>query len=72
MNYAHTRTHTLAGATALANRIQAYWAERGYLVQTWVIEGRYDPAHRSSRYDVRSDLIDGLPRNRPSAVRRAS
>ena len=70
MNYAHTHTHT--GAAALAKRIQAYWAERGYLVQTWVIEGRYDPAHRSSRYDVRSDLVDGLPRNRPSAVRRAS
>lgn len=70
MNYAHTHTHT--GAAALAKRIQAYWAERGYAVQAWVVESCYDPAHRSSRFDVRSDLVDGLPRNRRAAAKRSA
>lgn len=55
------KLHTREGAHALARRIEAYWAARGWRVHCWVVEAGYDASHRSARYDVRSDLVDGLP-----------
>lgn len=51
-----------AGASELKARIEAYWRERGYNIQVMLVEGSFTPALRASRVDVRSDLINGLPR----------
>lgn len=52
---------TVGGAEELAARIRAYWADRGYEVQTTVepftrIEGKAE-----TFYVVRSDMVGGLP-----------
>ena len=52
-----------AGANALKVRIEAYWSARGHAVQVMLVEGGFSPALRASRVDVRSDLVNGLPRN---------
>lgn len=50
------------GANALKARIEAYWRERGYDVQVMLVEGSFTPQLRACRVDVRSDLVNGLPR----------
>ena len=54
--------HTsLDGATALAQRICAYWAERGWSVDIRLVttsNGRSAIAH------IRSDMVGGLPTRR--------
>jgi hypothetical protein len=51
------------GAEVLAARITAYWRERGYEVNCTIHEQMYVVAMRSARYDVRSDMVNGLPRD---------
>jgi hypothetical protein len=51
-----------AGAAELKTRIESYWRERGHDVQVMLVEGSFTPALRASRVDVRSDLVNGLPR----------
>lgn len=47
-------------AEALAERITAYWAERGCEGVTVVPERtEYDPALRAVRYELRSNLVNG-------------
>lgn len=53
---------TRSGAAALAARIAAYWRERGYAVLLSVEEKGFHPVTRAVRFEVRSDLVDGLPR----------
>jgi hypothetical protein len=50
-----------AGASEIKARIEAYWRARGYDVQVKLVDAS-SPALRAARTDVRSDLIDGLPR----------
>ncbi len=50
------------GATRLKSKIEAYWRERGYDVDVKLIEAGFLPAMRSARTDVRSDMVNGLPR----------
>lgn len=53
---------TEIGATALANVLKRYWAERGYKVEAWV-----EPCYSrkgTTLYTVRSDLVNGAPRCR--------
>ncbi len=52
-----------AGAAELKARIEAYWAERGFDVQVMLIEQPFVAALRTARFDVRSEMIDGLPRS---------
>lgn len=52
---------TKQDATALLERIQAYWAERGYLVQGAVREAGYNERIRSTLYEVYTDLQNGMP-----------
>lgn len=49
---------------ALADKIVAYWSERGHVVEVW-LEGL--PQH--ARYP-RSNLLNGLPQDRPTTARR--
>ena len=52
------------GAEKLKAKIEAYWAERGYEVQVDLRDAGFVSTMRSARADVRSDLVNGLPRRR--------
>jgi hypothetical protein len=61
------------GAMALKARIEAYWRERGQDVMIALHNVGFHPAIRAARYDVRSDMVNGMPRgslktHRPSAA----
>lgn len=51
-----------AGASSLKERIQAYWRERGHEVEVHLVEAPFTPAVRAARFDLRSEMINGLPR----------
>ncbi len=53
---------TTEGAKRLAVKIQGYWHERGYDVDIKLVEAGFLPAMRSARTDVRSDMVNGMPR----------
>ncbi len=57
------------GAMALKEKIEAYWRERGQEVLIALQNVGFHPAIRAARYDVRSDMINGMPRG---AVKRLS
>ena len=46
--------------------IESYWAERGYGVRVDIFETKFHPSIRSTRWDVRSDLRNGLPVSAPT------
>lgn len=50
------------GAVALKARIEAYWRERGQNVMIALHNVGFHPAIRAARFDVRSDMINGMPR----------
>ena len=53
-----------AGASQLKVRIEAYWRERGYEVQIILVEAGFSAAMRAARFDLRSDMLNGMPRRR--------
>ena len=57
------------GAQALKARIEAYWAARGQQVMVALHNVGFHPAIRAARFDVRSDMVNGMPR---AAVREAA
>lgn len=59
---------TLAGAYRLKQKIEDYWRERGAAVQVTVHNTGFHPAIRYARHDVRSDLVNGMPRLRAVPV----
>lgn len=52
---------TQEGALTLKARIEAYWAARGHQIMVGVAGAGFDAAVRAARYDVRSNLVNGLP-----------
>jgi hypothetical protein len=50
------------GAMALKAKIEAYWRERGQEVMVALHNVGFHPAIRAARYDVRSDMVNGMPR----------
>ena len=50
------------GALALKAKIEAYWRERGQQVMIALHNVGFHPAIRAARYDVRSDMVNGMPR----------
>ena len=56
------REQTQADAQDILDRIQSYWAERGYEVQGAVCPAGYSPRLRSTVYEVCTDLVNGMPR----------
>jgi len=50
------------GAQALKAKIEAYWRERGQNVMIALQNVGFHPAIRAARFDVRSDMINGMPR----------
>ncbi len=53
---------TSEGARRLKQRIEEYWRERGYEVNVDLVDAGFMPAMRSARTDVRSNMVNGLPR----------
>ena len=49
------------GAMALKAKIEAYWRERGQDVIIALHNVGFHPAIRAARYDVRSDMVNGMP-----------
>lgn len=49
------------GAEELLKRIQGYWAKRGYQVDGFVHDCGFHEKVRMSRYEVRTNLVNGLP-----------
>ena len=52
------------GAVALKEKIETYWRERGHDVMIALHNVGFHPAIRAARYDVRSDMVNGLPRSK--------
>ncbi|MET0183702.1 MAG: hypothetical protein ABW199_12540 [Caulobacterales bacterium] len=50
------------GALALKAKIESYWRDRGQEVFISMQNVGFHPAIRAARYDVRSDMVNGLPR----------
>jgi hypothetical protein len=55
------------GAASLKEKIEAYWRERGYEVMVAMHNVGFHPAIRAARYDVRSDMVNGMPRRAPAS-----
>jgi hypothetical protein len=51
------------GAMALKAKIESYWRDRGQEVTIALHNVGFHPAIRAARYDVRSDMINGMPRS---------
>ncbi|WP_300424281.1 hypothetical protein [uncultured Hyphomonas sp.] len=52
------------GAKRLREKIREYWAERGYEVDVDLVDAGFVPAMRSARTDLRSNMVNGMPRRR--------
>lgn len=52
------------GAERLKEKLEAYWRERGYDVAVVLREATFHASVRSTRFDLRSDMINGYPRRR--------
>lgn len=57
------------GALELKRRIEAYWAERGQDVTVLLHNVGFHPAIRAARFDVRSDLVNGMPRRQKTSAK---
>jgi hypothetical protein len=57
------------GAQALKDKIEAYWRERGQNVMIALHNVGFHPAIRAARFDVRSDMVNGMPRVRGASAK---
>jgi hypothetical protein len=55
------------GAAALKAKIEAYWRERGQDVVLSLHNVGFHPAIRAARFDVRSNMVNGMPRGLTNA-----
>jgi hypothetical protein len=58
---------TVEGAKRLKARIEAFWADRGETVEVKLVDASFVAAMRSARCDIRSNMINGLPRKQQQA-----
>lgn len=54
-------TTTRDGALETARKIEAFWAARGKIVNTRVVNRGFSHATRGARFEVVSDMVDGYP-----------
>ena len=52
------------GAKRLKQKIEQYWSERGYEVDVDLVDACFIAAMRSARTDIRSNMVNGMPRRR--------
>jgi hypothetical protein len=50
------------GAERLKAMIETYWRDRGFNVRVTVRQAGFHPSVRAIRFEVHSDMINGLPR----------
>jgi hypothetical protein len=50
------------GASRLQNLIRDYWKKKGYDVSVELVHQGFVSTMRSSRFDIRSDMVNGMPR----------
>lgn len=50
------------GAKRLAAQIKEFWRKRGFDVDVATHEEGFVPTMRSARTDLRSDMVNGMPR----------
>ncbi|MGE3302104.1 MAG: phosphoglycolate phosphatase [Hyphomonadaceae bacterium] len=55
------------GARRLKSKIEDYWRDRGFDVDIKLVDAGFMAAMRSARTDVRSDMVNGMPRRRREA-----
>lgn len=55
------------GAKRLKNKIEQYWAERGFDVNIDLVDACFIAAMRSARTDVRSNMVNGMPLRRAAS-----
>lgn len=60
------------GARRLREKIREYWAERGYEVDVDLVDAGFVAAMRSARTDLRSNMVNGMPRRRSPEASGAS
>jgi len=53
---------TDAGAARLAQRIKEYWRKKGFEIDVDMRPEGFVSTMRSARTDVRSDMVNGMPR----------
>ena len=56
-----------AGAESLKAKIETYWRDRGQNVMIALHNVGFHPAIRAARFDVRSDMVNGMPRTGAAA-----
>lgn len=56
------------GAARLANRIKDFWRKRGFDVDVDMKPEGFVSTMRSARTDVRSDMVNGMPRRNGGAT----
>lgn len=52
------------GAKRLKQKIEQYWVDRGFDVNIDLVDACFIAAMRSARTDVRSNMVNGMPRRR--------
>ena len=55
------------GANRIASRIQDYWRKKGFDVEVETRAEGFVSTMRSARTDIRSDMVNGMPRRTNSA-----
>jgi hypothetical protein len=63
---------TREGAQALKEKIEAYWRERGHNVLVSLQNVGFHPAIRAARYEIKSDMVNGMPRAVVAAARKTA
>lgn len=58
------------GAKRLKQKIEQYWVERGFDVNVDLVDACFIAAMRSARTDVRSNMVNGMPRRRAAGEER--
>lgn len=52
------------GAKRLKQKIEEYWSERGFDVDIDLVDAGFIAAMRSARTDVRSNMVNGMPKKK--------
>lgn len=55
------------GATRLREMIQDYWRKKGFDVSVDLVNQGFVSTMRSARTDLRSDMVNGMPRRHAAA-----
>ena len=60
---------TRRGAQRLVETIKNYWADRGFEIDIYAVEKPFVQEVRAQRWDIISDLVDGLPKKTCPAIK---